>query len=733
MKFPESILAKSKQNGGDTLLLHTQLVMESIEYFAEYLGFDKSLAKMGAALHDMGKAHPKFQAQISEADGIKVFDSEFEKEQWSFTHRHELSSLLLLAAFPREYWDQLIEMVVSHHKSLQSYTGKGKGLKDLIENEIFPDEILANHAKNHDEWIPKSLCILKEIGYDVPTSISYAQIQDAWQYTVNLCNNLFKERTWSKLRGLLMSADHFASALKDPRKALINTFLVPNLDIFDPQTPGGLLFPLSDISTDDPRKHTLVVAPTGAGKTNFLMRRSKGRRVFYTLPYQASINAMFIRIKNLLPDEDIRLLHASARIALKQQLEESKFEEEYPLQGLVGSSIKVLTPHQLATVIFGLPGYEAAMLDLQHSAVILDEIHTYSGLSRSMVVEIVKVLIRLDCSIHIGTATMPTVMYEELLRLIGGKENTYEVKLNDVQLQSYNRHEIYKIESWDSINEILETAFAIGEKVLIVCNTINKAQEIYSRLLSHFGHIDNMLIHSRFRRKDRSIKETRLRNEFEGDQNNPGKRPCWVVATQVVEVSLDISFDRMITACAPIDALIQRFGRVNRRRKMENLGILKPIHVVAPKGNQKPYESEIVKKTFEQLPDGTMFEEEKIQSLLDKVYPNLPDTPEINLHLIWKEDQIILNKLCNRPSSVLIEALDIEAATCILSEDRETYLQSDWEERSYLEIPVNYATIQQYADEYERLQTGSMPWVVPQSADNHVIMGLVFESNNFIL
>ncbi|MFX5555038.1 hypothetical protein ABTE11_22420, partial [Acinetobacter baumannii] len=85
---------------------------------------------------------------------------------------------------------------------------------------------------------------------------------------------------------------------------------------------------------------------------------------------------------------------------------------------LAGSAVKILTPHQLAAIIFGTSGFETVMLDLQEADVILDEIHTYSDFSRSMVLEIVKALIRLECRIHIGSATIPTVLYNELLKIL---------------------------------------------------------------------------------------------------------------------------------------------------------------------------------------------------------------------------------------------------------------------------------------------------------------------------
>src|ERR1044072_7860214 len=172
------------------------------------------------------------------------------------------------------------------------------------------------------------------------------------------------------------------------------------------------------------------------------MRRCTGRRIFYTLPFQASINAMWLRFRHKMPGTAIHLQHAAAPLTLKLETPDH-FEEEYPLHGLVGSAVKVLTPHQLAAIVFGLPGFEAVMLDLQDTAVVLDEIHTYSDVSRSMVLEIVKVLLRLNCSIHIGTATMPSAMYHELLSLLGGEEKTYQVALPSYQLEWYNRHKVF--------------------------------------------------------------------------------------------------------------------------------------------------------------------------------------------------------------------------------------------------------------------------------------------------
>ena len=138
------------------------------------------------------------------------------------------------------------------------------------------------------------------------------------------------------LRGLkhvlLMAADHFASALEEKSESSLNKlFIKPDLSFYNRQHH---LYPLSVVSTDDNRQHTLVTAPTGAGKTDFLLRRCKGR-VFYTLPFQASINAMYDRIKSDLKDTDaqVYLLHAASNLKVK----DGKLEERIMQRHMVRS------------------------------------------------------------------------------------------------------------------------------------------------------------------------------------------------------------------------------------------------------------------------------------------------------------------------------------------------------------------------------------------------------------
>lgn len=381
------------------------------------------------------------------------------------------------------------------------------------------------------------------------------------------------------------------------------------------------------------------------------------------------------------------------------------------MQRHVGASVKVLTPHQMASVVFGIKGYEAMAMDLRGCDVILDEIHTYSDVMQSIVLRIIEILVALDCRVHVGTATMPTVLYEKILELLGGNDAVYEVKLDSKTLQTFNRHQIYKLKDKKESYDVIASAIDSNSKLLIVCNQVKRAQEMYENIANLYPNVKRMLIHSRYKRRDRARLETELREEF----NNLENTPCIVVSTQVVEVSLDISFDIMITECAPIDALTQRFGRINRKRTKDTIGHYKPIYVIAPSEDEKealPYSKEVLNKTFGVLPDdGNVMEESHVQEMIDQVYPmvdfqNIDYTGVAFLNGKW-----LLKALCHHSKSALLETLDINSAVCITEEDKERYVYANGSERIEMEIPVSYHSIAHRR--LEQLNNGSRPFVIP--------------------
>jgi uncharacterized domain HDIG len=216
MKELNAILAKSINYGGTTLFDHTTHVVMAIEHLARgfYSEFDIELAKKGAVLHDLGKAHPHFQNKISHHNA----GSFKEERDQSIIHRHELSSLSFLPVFPKNEWDALIDMVVGHHKSIEN-DSKDRGILDLDDKYRYWKR---NHLEKWEEWSPYCFQILSKFGYEV-NQFQKANAEDALDYVVEYCEN--KPYNWSKWKGLLMAADHFASAFGENTKKIYQSYL----------------------------------------------------------------------------------------------------------------------------------------------------------------------------------------------------------------------------------------------------------------------------------------------------------------------------------------------------------------------------------------------------------------------------------------------------------------------------------------------------------------------------
>jgi CRISPR-associated endonuclease/helicase Cas3 len=708
----EDIKAKGKPEW-TSLYDHLKYVAIAIEKFTLHSDLDVNIAIKGALLHDIGKAHPIFQRQLKN-----------KKPKQSF--RHEIASLFFLDFVEEDIQTAIIEMIVAHHKSMKK-DPRDKGLLDLLEEEV---DVINYHLGGWETWSPVACDILHTVGFP-ENIITRSEAEQSIYRVIDYCEVAYNTKCgYSEWRGLLMGADYFASAqIEKTQSKIERSFYQPDLSFYNRQDS---LYPLSLVASDSDKPHTMVVASTGAGKTDFLLRRCKGR-VFYTLPFQASINAMFKRIKKELkesnPNLDIRILHAASSLVGKEDR-----DSDTSLQEMIGAAVKVLTPYQLAGVIFGSKGYESVIMDLKGCDIIMDEVHTYSGISQAIVLKIVTLLKELNCRIHIGTATMPTVLYKEIIEILG-KENVYEVKLPVKSLDQFDRHEVYKINSFEEAGSIIQKAIMQSEKVLIVCNRVDKAQKVYDeKIRVDYSDVEKMLIHSRFKRGDRGKKETALIGLDEKgnptDCFNTSENACIVVSTQVVEVSLDISFDVMITEAAPLDALIQRFGRINRIRTEDTIGKLKKVYVLpAPEGKKeaKPYELEALNKSIEVLPDGDRLRERELQNKMDKVFTTI-DYPSIEEHSIFKGDGHWSIPLLTHSDSILMELLEIDSVICITEEDVGDYIDANYNERMQYEIPCRYYQV----NHLPNLKIGHNPFIIPTHAYSEELglsIGLLKEPN----
>ena len=128
---------------------------------------------------------------------------------------------------------------------------------------------------------------------------------------------------------------------------------------------------------------------------------------------------------------------------------------------------------------------------------------------------------------------------------------------------------IHEDDMLNDLDNILEDAKT--KKALVICNTVNSAQKLYIKLLELDSNTEIHLLHSRYTKKHRQILEDDV---IEFSKSN---RTGICISTQIVEASLDIDFDVLYTYLSSIDSLIQRMGRVYRKR--ENSNQLVNVHI----------------------------------------------------------------------------------------------------------------------------------------------------------
>lgn len=632
-----NIQAKST---GYSLINHTKDVVTVGRKLSYIYKIPYSIIKKGCVLHDAGKAHPNWQTNMANNNYFNII-------------RHELASILLLPFFDKSEWDLLIEMVVSHHKA----TNKKRGILNLLgfdgtdfDNESEHYEML---FKDYDNFINDAIPFLKHF-LKKGNVFSIEDSKHALEYTYNYCKNI--EYGYSKYRGILNIADYMASGQEHSiRNEIKYYFKKPKKNFYKSKSRRNALYPLSTENFKSPKQHTLVISPTGSGKTDYLLNRCKNR-IFYTLPFQASINNMYFRFKDTI-DGSIAPVHASSKMVDKESVIN---------QDAFGVSIKVLTPYQLMSIVNGGHGFEALILDLIGQDIVLDEVHVFKGIKNSFIIGLIKILNLIGCNIHIGSATIPTALKNEIIDVLG-VDNVHVVEKS-----GENRHNIIKLNGMDGFD--IDRYYKDNKKILIICNTINRAQDMYNALSAIYDGV--MLLHSRFKRIHRNNKEKRLMH--------PNTKI--LISTQVVEVSLDINYDVMLTECAPLDSLIQRFGRVNRKKPITEL---KDIYVYMPEKHH-PYTIDLIRNTWDILPEGE-FDESNITTMLDAIYPH-NDTVVIDSSFIYNFDEHIymIKKLQNSQINYA-EFLEINGESVIFESDLIKYKNN---KLNQLQIPVSMYYIQ---------------------------------------
>ncbi|MCX7771334.1 MAG: CRISPR-associated helicase Cas3', partial [Proteobacteria bacterium] len=549
----EKILAKS--NPEKELYEHTLEVIERAEREISHL---KSLGlninsdteraiKLCCFAHDLGKVSKTFQ------------DSLYGNSRYV---PHNLISLVFLSSifniinFSEEYKNKIIYSIGFHHKNFLELNDFINGSKrtgtDGLEDEIIDIE------KNRLFLLKPMQQLFKEVfKYEITFSIDYEIIDKLNEIILNL--EPF-DKDIILLKGILHRADHIASAgINENYKIYLNSEAYETLT--QHITPKNFQYNVKN------KKALLLIAPTGSGKTEAALcwAGSKKGRIIFTLPTRASVNAAFKKLKKYYGD-DVGILHGEAGrfiySTLKKELtEEEAIEEsinEINLTKNLMRPIVVTTIDQIFSFALRVHQYEKILIGLYGANIILDELDSYSPYTIEILKQSLKIAKGFKITPLIMSATIPDILKDEFYKE-GIILEHYEPSWSELEIKNEGKHSI-KIFDKDitECKEIIET-LSEGEKnsILIVCNTIKKAVSVYEKLKD----FSPRLYHSLFTFHDRETKEEDI-SKFDQNGRNIG---IWIT-TQVVEVSLDLDFDILITEASPINVLIQRMGRCYRRR-----------------------------------------------------------------------------------------------------------------------------------------------------------------------
>ncbi len=652
-------LAKSKrddQQHAETLAEHTWNVLERL---SELATLRPDLADLLNApnvwhclfwacfLHDFGKAAQGFQNMLKSG------------ERWK--RRHEVLSLAFLDWIVPELSETeqkwILAAIVSHHRDASEIENDYRerldphpvvGMVAELEESVVRDLWKWLHecgtawidALNLGAFGVSPLLIVDEERAVKMTCIEGVKRTHRWlaEYRM-LIRDMGDEdqhiiTTLIMLRGLTTTADHMASAHLER----VPQGIQDSWENLASRSLRGPMFYHQHESAVHHSNSAMLIAPTGSGKTEAALFWAMGDgkkavpRIFYALPYQASMNAMHKRLRspNYFQEEQVGLQHGRALQALYRRLlqdsecgpKTAKQDAEWRrnLTRLHAYPIKVFSPYQMLKAVYEIKGFEGMLADYTQAKFIFDEIHAYDPDRLAIILCLVKHLReRFGTQFFIMSATFPKVLQDILSTILGVQE---PIVAEPELFRDFRRHHLRLLNDDLLINGIDRIADDMqqGKSVLICCNTVRRAQEMWAALCAKFSSEQVKLIHSRFTFRDRIKHEEAIHELCEvGATHEGASTGLAVVATQVVEVSLNIDLDTIYSDPAPLDALVQRFGRINRARKK---GIV-PVHVFRePRDGQYVYKASIVQRTLDVLEahNEEDIDEAEISKWLNEIY-----------------------------------------------------------------------------------------------------------------
>ncbi len=568
-------------------------------------------SELVAAAHDLGKVSPHFQEKIQAAVGPKLGIGNAELDTTLGGH-----ATISQACLPESTPKFIPQILGRHHGTSPNSVG-------CPNYEIY----------GGPEWQQNRTKLLADLktcfGCDWPT------VRDDNQ--ANVLSGLTCVADWigsgAIFDGVLPDGKPDTTPWQNliceavDRAGFVAYKVIPNLsfeDVFLKYQPREAQSKLFEVA-NRPGVYILE-APMGMGKTEAALYAayqslSKGAAtgIYFALPTQLTSDKIYDRMNTFLAQvlaEDCKfrslLLHSSAWLR-----DTELGEEGMPGNGWFNSSKRgLLAPFAVGTIDQALMG----VMNVKHGfvrtfglagkVVILDEVHSYDSYTGTIMDKLVETLRKLHCTVIILSATLTA---ERRAELVGHKSNETSyplVSASPMDSAAYYLPVAQSDSSTVSVSvknddkEALEEAMfraERGEQVLWIENIVTESQDRFKIIAARAQACDKKiecgLLHSRFIRADRKCNEEKWVKAF-GKEGHTERKKCGriLVGTQVLEQSLDIDADFLVTRICPTDMLFQRIGRLWRHREADTLrpeGAIREAWILAPPLEDSQKESSV--------------------------------------------------------------------------------------------------------------------------------------------
>jgi len=412
------------------------------------------------------------------------------------------------------------------------------------------------------------------------------------------------------------------------KKALMETGWLPMPSFAEPKdfaqifefAPNALQEVVSTLAGTVAGPYLMVVeSPMGSGKTeaslyaaDLSLAKAVSRGFYIALPTQATSDAMYRRVskdylekRRYVGNPNLQLIHSNALLAdivNVSNIGDACSEENATLTArswFAARKRPLLAPFGVGTIDQSLMSvlqtrhWFVRLFGLAGKVAVFDEVHAYDTYMSTIIEHLIRWLAAMDCTIILLSATLPRAKLESLLKAYAGRSWSLP---DDVPVYPrvtiaskdrspachpigiLSRTKAYDLQfsppEPDQVVKMVTDRLEDGGCAAIVCNTVDRAQDIYARVHNSLDDCDCTLLHARMPFGWRKERESETLIKFGKPNSKDGKSPhrplrAIVVATQVVEQSLDLDFDWMVTDMAPIDLLLQRLGRVWRHERKD--------------------------------------------------------------------------------------------------------------------------------------------------------------------